>query len=414
MPTKKDAAEGSQPEVNIGIVGHVDHGKTTLLEQLSGKWADTHSEEIKRGITIRLGYADVQFYKHKKDGSFATELVAKKAEADYEKSRKVSFVDAPGHESLMATMLAGATIIDGAILLISSTEKCPQPQTKEHIMALEIIGVKNLVVIQNKIDLVTEEEAMKNYEQIQAFLKETPFKGAPIIPLSAQHGAGMSALIGALNDVIPTPERDVKADPRFLVARSFDINKPGTPIEKMVGGVLGGVLKQGTFKPGDEIEIKPGYDKEEKNQRIWIPVTTTVTAVHSGGADLQEAVPGGSIGIQTLLDPSVVSSDRLSGSVAGLKGKLPAVWQSLKLEVHLLDRVVGVKKDQKVEQIVRAETLMLNVNSTATVGRVQLVKKGITDVLLKLPVCADVGARVTISRMVGNRFRLIGYGIIKE
>ena len=414
MPTKSDVSKGSQPEVNIGIVGHVDHGKTTLLEQLSGKWADTHSEEIKRGITIRLGYADVQFYKSKKDGSFATELVAKKSPDDYEKARKVSFVDAPGHESLMATMLAGATIIDGAILLVSSTEKCPQPQTREHVKALEIMGVTKLIVIQNKIDLVTEEEAIKNYEQIQEFMKDTPFKDSPIVPLSAQHGAGMSGLIGALEDVIPTPERDLEAEPRFLVARSFDINKPGTAVGKMVGGVLGGVLKQGTFKPGDEIEIKPGYDKEEKNQRIWIPVTTTIIALHSGGADLEFAVPGGSLGIQTLLDPSVVSSDRLSGSVVGLKGKLPPVWEKIRLEAHLLERVVGVKKEQKVSQIVRGETLMLNVNSTATVGIVQYVKKGVTEILLKLPVCAEVGARITISRIIENRFRLIGFGILKE
>src|SRR3972149_9450894 len=126
--------ESAQPEVNIGLVGHVDHGKTTLTEKLSGKWTDTHSEELRRGITIRLGYADTVFVKAGKE--YTTEELAKKAKKKYTVLRKVSFVDAPGHESLMATMLSGANVMDGALLLVAANEKCPQPQTQEHIMAL--------------------------------------------------------------------------------------------------------------------------------------------------------------------------------------------------------------------------------------------------------------------------------------
>src|SRR3989338_3041972 len=117
-----------QPEVNIGLAGHVDNGKTTLTSALSGKWTDTHSEEIKRGITIRLGYADTIFYK---DNDTYTVKKTKTAKA----IRKVSFLDAPGHESLMATMLSGSAIMDGALLLVAANEQCPQPQTKEHLMA---------------------------------------------------------------------------------------------------------------------------------------------------------------------------------------------------------------------------------------------------------------------------------------
>ncbi len=161
MSSKKSAIEEvSQPAVNIGIVGHVDHGKTTLLERLSGKWADTHSEEIKRGITIRLGYADVIFRKCRKCNLFTTKEKCPECKEETDVSRKLSFVDAPGHESLMATMLAGATIMDGALLLIAANEECPQPQTREHVMALEIIGVDNIVIAQNKIDLISEEQAL--------------------------------------------------------------------------------------------------------------------------------------------------------------------------------------------------------------------------------------------------------------
>ena len=155
----------AQPAINIGTVGHVDHGKTTLVQALTGKWADTHSEEVKRGITIRLGYADGVFRKCPKcrgAAAYTTQEKCTKHKVKTKFLRKVSFVDAPGHESLMATMLSGATIMDGAILLIAANEECPQPQTREHLMALKISGIKNVVVVQNKIDLVSEEKALEN------------------------------------------------------------------------------------------------------------------------------------------------------------------------------------------------------------------------------------------------------------
>ena len=401
------------PEINIGLVGHVDHGKTTLVKALSGKWTDTHSEEIRRGITIRLGYADATFYKCEKCGKYG---LKEKCECGGKATvlRKVSFVDAPGHESLMATMLSGATIMDGALLLIAANEACPQPQTREHLMALKISGIKNVVVVQNKVDIVSEEEAEKNYEEIKAFLKGTDYEKTPIVPISAQQNANIDVLIEAIEKTIKTPERNPKDDPILLVARSFDINKPGTSIKDLAGGVLGGVMKQGILKIGDEIELRPGLRFEEKNRIEWKTVKTKIVGLRTGGVDVKEISPGGSVGVLTLLDPSIVKSDSLAGSIGGLPDKLPPVWDDLKLEVHLLERVVGAKEDIKVEPIKMNEPLMLNVNSAATVGVVYELKRNLVKCKLKLPVCATVGSNVTISRKIGNRFRLIGYGIIKE
>ncbi len=405
---KKEIKAFVQPEINIGLCGHVDHGKTTLLERLSGKWTDTHSEEIKRGITIRLGYADTTFYIE--DKHYTTNPKDKeKAKA----LRKVSFVDSPGHESLMATMLSGATLMDGTLLLVAANEECPQPQTREHLMALDIIGVKNIVVVQNKIDLVSEEEAVRNYEQIKAFLKGTNFENSLIIPISAQHNVGIDVLIKTIEEVIPTPNRDSNKDPLMFVARSFDINKPGTLPKDIVGGVLGGSLKQGILRYKEEIEIRPGRAVLEKKQRIWKPIVTKITGLKSGGIATKELTPGGSIGVLTSLDPSIVKSDQLSGSIVGLKGKLPKVWYDFEIKVHLLERVVGVKDELTVEPIKMNEVLMLNVNSAATVGVVTKLRKKTASCQLKIPVCAEVGSRVTISRKIGNRFRLIGYGEIE-
>lgn len=406
--------EPVQPEINVGLVGHVDHGKTTLTEKLTGKWTDTHSEEIKRGITIRLGYADSIFRKCAKCKIFTVKEKCAKCQGPAAFVRKVSFVDAPGHESLMATMLSGAIIMDGALLLISAADECPQPQTREHLMALQIVGVKNVVVVQNKVDLVTEEKAKQNHKQIKDFLSKTPYKDAPIIPVSALYNANIDVLIEAIEKTIPTPARDPNTPPMMFIARSFDINKPGTQIDDLKGGVLGGALKQGKLKVGEDIEIKPGYAAEEKGQKVWKPLITKIIALVTGGQAVKEVSPGGSIAVGTNLDPSIVKSDQFTGNVVGLPGKLPPVTSMLKLQVNLLERVVGSKEELVVEPIKITESLMLNVNSAATVGVVTKLSKDIIECKLLLPVCVEPGGRVTISRRIANRFRLIGYGILKN
>ena len=200
------------PSLNIGVVGHIDHGKTTLLRKLTGKITDTHSEELKRGITIKLGYADAVIYK---DGEkYNTQKKGKPI-------RYVSFIDAPGHEMLMATMLSGAAIIDAAILVIAANEGI-KPQTKEHFMVLLAKKIKNLIVVQNKIDLISREEVVENYKVIKNFLKGTPVENAPIIPVSSQQEINIDKILEEICK-LEVPERDTASEPIFLVARSFDI-----------------------------------------------------------------------------------------------------------------------------------------------------------------------------------------------
>ncbi|MBI2110637.1 translation initiation factor IF-2 subunit gamma [Candidatus Woesearchaeota archaeon] len=408
MSTKKIS---EQPEINIGLVGHVDSGKTSLTQALSGRWTDTHSEELKRGITIRLGYADASFYQCKKckTESFTTKEKCPQCESKTTFLRKVSFIDAPGHETLMATMLSGAAIMDYALLLVAANEECPQPQTREHLMALEIIGIKNIIIVQNKIDLVTKEQALNNYQQIKAFVKGTIAEKSPIIPISAQHNINISALIEKIQEHFPTPQRDITKKPLMFIARSFDVNKPGTKIEGLLGGVLGGALKQGKFAVKEKIEIRPGLKIEKHNQITWKPLQTEIVSLQTGSANVKEVTPGGSIGVLTKLDPSFVKSDTLTGNIAGHIGSLPEVFSEFMIKPILLKRVVGTKTDLSVEPIKKSETLMLNVNSAATVGIVTELKKDMIHVKLKLPVCMEKTNRITISRLLGNRWRLIGY-----
>src|SRR3989338_1441275 len=267
------------------MVGHVDHGKTTLTQSLSGKWTDTHSEEIRKGITIRLGYADFTIYKCDDCPEPDCYSISDKNPKCKKKAvpvRKVSIVDAPGHESLMATMLSGAAIIDAAFLLVAANEQCPQPQTREHLVALQIIGIKNVVVIQNKIDLVSAEQALKNYNEIKAFLKGNPFESAPIIPISAQRNVNIDLLLSAVQNNMPPSQEKESAEPLLFIARSFDVNRPGISPKDLTGGVIGGTVKQGIFKIGDEIEMRPGRVVERKGRTQWEPVKTKITGLKAG------------------------------------------------------------------------------------------------------------------------------------
>ncbi|ETA69004.1 translation initiation factor IF-2 subunit gamma [Methanolobus sp. WCC1] len=407
----------SQPCVNIGMVGHVDHGKTTLVSALSGVWTDTHSEEMKRGISIRLGYADTTFRKCPncpEPQCYTVEKTCPGCGEASEELRTVSFVDAPGHETLMATMLSGAAIMDGAILVIAANETCPQPQTKEHLMALNIIGIKNIVIVQNKIDLVPKEKVIEHYHQIKEFVKGTVAEDAPIVPISAQQNINVDALIMTMEEKIPTPVHKIDKPPHMLIARSFDINKPGTPIKKITGGVIGGTLTEGILHPGDELEVKPGRKVESDGMTRWEPIVTKVSLVVAGKDNVEEATPGGLLAVGTTLDPTLTKSDSLTGQVAGLPGTLPPTRDDLKLELHLLERVVGVSDEEVIGPIKTSEPLMLNVGTATTVGVVTSARKDIAEVKLKRPVCAEGESMVAISRRVGSRWRLIGVGVIKD
>ena len=400
-----------QPEVNIGLVGHVDHGKTTLTQALTGEWTDKHSEEVKRGISIKLGYADAVFYQCPVCPSpqcYTTEPKCPHCGAETKYLRSVSLVDAPGHETLMATMLSGAAIMNGAILLVAANEKCPQPQTREHLIALEIIGVKNVVVVQNKVDLQDKERSLTNHREIRDFLKNSGIPDVPVIPLSANHRVNVDALIEALERFIPTPPHEDGKAPFMYVARSFDINRPGTSPAKLQGGVLGGSLLQGRFKVGDEIEIRPGPSVAGNGEPGGI--TTKITSLMSGGATLDELHPGGLAAIGTGLDPAVTKSDALTGRLIGKPGQLPPLSTKLVLRPTLLERVVGSQKDIRVEKIHTGEVLTLTVGTMIVAGKVTSARPD--EVELRLAHAAPVlpGSRVAISRRI-NAWRLIGYGI---
>lgn len=394
-----------QADMNIGMLGHVDHGKTTLTKALTGKWTDTHSEEIKRGISIRLGYADAHIYECAKCNILSPDEKCPKCSGKAKLLRKVSIVDAPGHETLMTTVISATSILDAVLFLIAANEPCPQPQTLEHLLVLNSTGVKKVIVVQTKIDLVSKEEALENHKQIKKFLKGTVAENAPVIPISANNNLNIDALLRAINTVMTPPERDEKAQLRMYISRSFDVNRPGTEIGQLNGGVLGGSVVQGALKVGDEIEIKPGVVRKEGGKPV--PVLCAVQSLMEEADKLEVATAGGLVAIGTTLDPSLMKSDAFVGSVVGRKGEMPDAVDVIKVKYSMLERT-----DIQNMPLRENEPVVVNVHTSTGVGLLTKLSKGIATIKLKKPTVVYPDMHVAVSRKMGQRWRLSAWGRI--
>ncbi len=389
--------KNDQPEINIGIIGHVDHGKTSLAKALTGKWCDTHSEEIKRGISIRLGYADATFYKLMTPSG--TIYSANPSDGEIMHKRVVSFVDAPGHETLMTTMLSGAALMNGAILVIAANEKCPQPRTIEHLMALKFAGVEKIVVAQNKVDLLTREQAMESYAAIKKFLEEYDYKEAPIIPISANFGANVDLLIQAIEEYIPTKGYDPSLPLKMFIARSFDINKPGTKTSDLKGGIIGGSISQGEININDEIELYPSINSGK--------TITKVVSLSTSIGPITKATPGGLIAIGTTLDPSVAQGDRLRGTIVAKPKTMPEPTKNVNLTLHMFDRML-IDLEEKV-LVKTTDPLVLTVGTNTVIGVVTKSDGKKASVVLKNEVVAEKGEKIAVSKNINGQWRLVAY-----
>lgn len=340
-----------QATINIGTIGHVAHGKSTVVHAISGVHTVRFKHEKERNITIKLGYANAKIFKCTNPECPApgcyTSFGSNKEDdppcprpgcgAKMELKRHVSFVDCPGHDILMATMLNGAAVMDAALLLIAGNEPCPQPQTSEHLAAVEIMRLKHILILQNKTELIKEVQAFQQQQEIRQFVSGTSADGAPIIPISAVLKYNIDVVCEYLVTQIAVPKRDFISSPQMIVIRSFDVNKPGEEIKNLQGGVAGGSILKGVLRVGDEIEIRPGIISKDPNGTIQCrPIISRIVSLFAEQNDLQFAVPGGLIGVGTNIDPTLTRADRLVGQVVGYKGLLPECFVEIEVSYYLL------------------------------------------------------------------------------
>lgn len=418
-----------QATINIGTIGHVAHGKSTLVKAISGVQTVRFKNELERNITIKLGYANSKIFKclgscsrpkcFKSFGSSSEDnKTCPDCSSPMQLVRHISFVDCPGHDILMATMLNGAAVMDAAVLLIAGNEPCPQPQTSEHLAAIEIMKLKHILIVQNKIDLVKQPQLEQQYDQILDFVRGTIAEGAPIIPVSGQLRHNIDCVLEYIVRSIPVPTRNFITHPRLIVIRSFDVNKPGAEVNSLKGGVAGGSILQGVLKIGDEIEVRPGVVTKEDGKVKCRPIFSKIVSLFAETNVLQFAVPGGLIGVGTKIDPTLCRADRLVGQVLGSVGNLPPVYSQIIVKFYLLRRLLGVKmtdkKQSKVQKLAKGEVLMINIGSTCTGGRVEAVTQDQAQITLTSPACTDIGEKIALSRRIEKHWRLIGWGEITD
>jgi len=273
------------------------------------------------------------------------------------------------------------------------------------------MGIKHMIVVQNKIDLVSRERAIQSYQEIRAFLSGTEYADISIIPISAQRRINIDLLIEAIQTQMPTPPRDTSLNPLAFTIRTFDVNRPGTSVSDLKGGVLGGTLIQGEMRVGEEIEIRPGGRIRAGNAYDTVPLQTEITSLRIGDMFVDKVGCGGLVGLGTSLDPSLTKSDGLTGNLVGRLGTLPPPIDALRLDYRLFNEVVGMKESISVEPLKVGEALAMNVGVAITSGRTSSVSKEAVELKLTRPVCILPGQRVAISRNIAGRWRLIGYGV---
>ncbi|MEM4033391.1 MAG: translation initiation factor IF-2 subunit gamma, partial [Sulfolobales archaeon] len=253
----------------------------------------------------------------------------------------------------------------------------------------------------------------ENYRQIMEFLRGTWAESAPVIPVSALNKVNIDALLMAIDKYIPVPERDLTSPPLMFIARSFEVNRPGTPPEDLVGGVVGGSLIRGVLRVGDEIEIKPGVRVEKGGKVYYEALTSKVVSIKFGEDEFNEARPGGLVAIGTELDPSLTKADKLVGNVLGKAGTLPDPITDVRIEYNLLERVLGTKELVKVERLKPNEVIMVTAGTAVTLADITKLSQDVMEVRCRRPIVVWDDMRVAISRQVLGRWRLVGWGFIK-
>lgn len=226
------ADPGKQHSIVVGTAGHIDHGKTALVGALTGIDTDRLPEEKRRGITVDLGFARCDL-ESSSDGPLSLDII-----------------DVPGHKQFVRNMLAGAGGIDLVMLVISAAEGI-MPQTEEHLAICDLLGIRRGLVVLTKCDLVSEEQLGLVCEEVRSALQKSFLKDAPILPVSAHSGFGISALRTALTRLaVQIPVRSHTGLPRLPLDRAFVIKGFGT--------VVTGTLQSGTLSLGQSLAIEPG------------------------------------------------------------------------------------------------------------------------------------------------------------
>lgn len=379
----------NQPTINIGMIGSVSNGKSSLVEVLTKAKTQRYSSEKKTNKTIHLGYANAKIFKcssceppecYQSFPSSVKSVSCDVCNKSLKLVRHISFVDCPGHNMLMATMLNGTCVMDSTVLVESLNSKTvPAQQTVEHLKVAKIVGLHNKIVCVNKLDLVKKDVAKNRISQLKEYLdtEDTVAKDSLIVPTVGNYGFNKDVLCEYLCTEVPEPVRDLESPIEMIAIRSFNVNRT-EKVADLVGGVIGGSIMKGVLKIGDDIMILPGIVTYKDDIWSYIPLRSKVVSISTERTKLAQAIPGGLIGVQLDIDPGLTEKNRLVGSVLTAPETEYKVYHTLYIIFESVLESIKLKKGDK---------LVVNYNASNIKCTVARVKKNKLQLNLDKPIC---------------------------
>lgn len=415
-----------QPTINFGMVGSVSNGKSCVTLQLSKKKTQQHSHEQIKNITIKLGYANAKIFKcntcpapqcYQPEKSSTTEANCSICKKPMELKKHISIVDSPGHMMLMKTMLNGTSVMDTTIMVESVSNKdMPSTQTKEHLIAVEMANIPNCAICLNKLDLVNKDKAVKQLEKLQKYVDRTSYKDSPTIPIAANYGLNIDVLCEYICS-IPEPVRDLKSNAKMIVIRSFNANRQDTKIKDLNGGVVGGSLLKGVLKIGDCVKILPGFiTKSADSSWKYTPIVSKVVSMKTEQSDLQQAIPGGLIGVALTVDPSLTANDKMIGSTLVKVDSEDDPCEDYKVVDIVYVTLEHVKRlDGSTHSLKRKETIMINHNACNVNAKVKKIRGNMAELhLSEKPICVQITDYITLSRNSGSGIEIVARACVQD
>ena len=403
----------NQPIINIGCLGSVSDGKSSMVSTFTGINTQKHSSEKIRNITVKQGYGNMKVWQHD-DKYFTTNSQQTEYLHDgieYELKNHISFVDCPGHQELIGVMLSSIALMDGVIIVIS-VDKAPheKPQLLQHLAAVVLGKFDKIIICLNKIDLVTKDVVLQRKEELDIMLEQYGICPFAVIPTCFNKKIGLNYLTKAIMELFNPSEFENKKStiPYFHISRSFDINKPGTNWANLKGGVIGGSLSSGKFAKNDVIEIRPGILVGKTPKISCKPIHTNISTIKTDTTEIDEVQPGGLVGIGTDIDPLYCKDNYLTGNIAGLVGTLPSVFMEITVDINKVE-LFGFTWDPKVKDQVEIQIGTHMANSVS----VQKIKKKTITFLFVSPVCIPDNQHIVICRTINGILKIVAEGYIQ-
>jgi translation initiation factor 2 subunit 3 len=406
----------NQPIINIGCLGSVSDGKSTLVEKLTGIKTQKHSSEKTRNITIKQGYANMKVWEDDEKNFYTSDSNNKEYilhdETSLDLVNHISFVDCPGHQELIHTMLSSISLMDGAIVIIAVDQPLKtKPQLIQHLAAAKLGKLDKIIICMNKIDLVTKEVLMERKAELDTMLEQYDIKPFAVIPTCFNKKLGISYLLNKIMMLFNPANylQRTEMQPVFRISRTFDINKPGTDWNDVNGGVIGGSLISGTLKVGDTIEIKPGQlSKDMKGNIVSIPIKTKILSIQTDTSTLDSIIPGGLIGMRTDMDPYYCKNDMLSGNIVTVCTMDDIeIYNKININVKLVT-TFGAKWEPKVK-----DNLFIQIGTKMSEAKLLSIDDTQFQFEFTKPVCIQKGQNIIICKNIDKILKIVGESILE-